>query len=76
MRPIRPGDRGPAVEDIQRRLLALGYDLGITGVDGVFLGRTLEQGRELLAKYGATSEGYCVALERFARELFDPEAPT
>ncbi|MDZ4169975.1 MAG: peptidoglycan-binding protein [Coriobacteriia bacterium] len=40
MNPIRPGDRGPAVQDIQRRLRALGYDLGPTGVDGVFLGQT------------------------------------
>lgn len=42
MKPVRPSDRGPAVEDIQRRLLALGYELGPTGVDGVFLGRTAE----------------------------------
>ena len=42
MKPVRPGDRGPAVEDIQRRLLTLGYDLGRTGVDGVFLGATAE----------------------------------
>lgn len=42
MQPVRKGDRGPAVEDIQRRLLALGYELGSTGVDGVFLGRTAE----------------------------------
>jgi peptidoglycan hydrolase-like protein with peptidoglycan-binding domain len=41
MVPIRKGDRGPAVEDVQRRLLSLGYDLGPTGVDGVFLGATL-----------------------------------
>lgn len=53
LKPIRQGDRGPAVEDVQRRLLALGYDLGPTGVDGVFLGATLsavrsfQQGREL-----------------------------
>jgi len=40
MKPIRPGDRGPAVEDIQRRLRALGYDLGRAGVDGIFLGAT------------------------------------
>jgi peptidoglycan hydrolase-like protein with peptidoglycan-binding domain len=38
--PIRKGDRGPGVEDVQRRLLALGEDLGPTGVDGVFLGAT------------------------------------
>ena len=42
MKPVVPGDRGPAVEDIQRRLLALGYDLGRTGVDGVFLGATAD----------------------------------
>lgn len=42
MKPIRLGDRGPAVEDVQRRLRALGYDLGPTGVDGVFFGRTAE----------------------------------
>jgi peptidoglycan hydrolase-like protein with peptidoglycan-binding domain len=41
VRPIRKGDRGPAVEDVQRRLLVLGADLGGTGVDGVFLGATL-----------------------------------
>jgi hypothetical protein len=40
MKPIRVGDRGPAVEDIQRRLRLLGYDLGPTGIDGVFFGRT------------------------------------
>lgn len=38
---IRQGDRGPAVEDVQRRLRLLGYDLGPTGVDGVFMGVTL-----------------------------------
>jgi len=42
VRPILPGGRGAAVEDVQRRLLALGYDLGRTGVDGVFLGQTRE----------------------------------
>ncbi|MDO8915200.1 MAG: peptidoglycan-binding protein [Coriobacteriia bacterium] len=41
MRPIRKGDRGPAVEDVQRRLRVLGADLGPTGIDGVFLGATL-----------------------------------
>ncbi|MBW6469351.1 MAG: peptidoglycan-binding protein [Coriobacteriia bacterium] len=40
MKPILPGGRGAAVEDVQRRLLQLGYDLGPTGVDGVFFGHT------------------------------------
>lgn len=38
---IRQGDRGPAVEDVQRRLITLGHELGMSGVDGVFLGATL-----------------------------------
>ncbi len=42
MKPVRVGDRGPAVEDIQRRLRTLGYDLGPTGVDGVFFGKTAD----------------------------------
>jgi lysozyme family protein len=41
VRPIREGDRGAAVEDVQRRLITLGVDLGPTGVDGVFMGATL-----------------------------------
>jgi len=40
VRPIREGDRGAAVEDVQKRLITLGVDLGPTGVDGVFLGAT------------------------------------
>lgn len=40
MIPVRLGDTGPAVEDIQRRLLTLGYDLGSAGVDGCFAGAT------------------------------------
>jgi len=40
LKPIRLGDRGPAVEDVQRRLLVLGHELGPTGVDGVFLAAT------------------------------------
>ncbi len=40
MKAIQKGDRGAAVEDIQRRLLALGHNLGSSGVDGVFLDDT------------------------------------
>ena len=36
MKPIQKGDTGAAVEDIQRRLRVLGYDLGASGIDGVF----------------------------------------
>jgi peptidoglycan hydrolase-like protein with peptidoglycan-binding domain len=67
MKPVRPGDRGPAVEDIQRRLLTLGYDLGRTGVDGVFLGATAEavsvfQAQHTLAEDGLVGERTWAAL--------------
>jgi len=57
MRSVRPGNRGPAVEDIQRRLLALGYDLGPTGVDGVFLGLTTEAVRSFQRRQGLAEDG-------------------
>jgi len=57
MRPVRPGTRGPAVEDIQRRLLSLGYDLGPTGVDGVFLGLTTEAVRAFQREHRLAEDG-------------------
>lgn len=39
---IKKGDRGNEVVDIQRRLSALGYDLGPTVVDGAFENKTEE----------------------------------
>lgn len=67
MKPILPGGRGAAVEDVQRRLLALGYDLGPTGVDGVFLGRTREalvafQSEHRLSEEGIVGEETWAAL--------------
>lgn len=57
MRPIREGDRGAAVEDIQRRLITLGVDLGRTGVDGVFLGATCAAVRAFQRTRGLTEDG-------------------
>ena len=56
-RPIREGDRGPAVEDIQRRLLTLGIVLGGTGVDGVFLGATLSAVRAFQRELDLAEDG-------------------
>lgn len=36
MRILKLGDRGKEVLDVQSRLLALGYDVGTDGVDGLF----------------------------------------
>ena len=57
MRSVRPGNRGPAVEDIQRRLLSLGYELGPTGVDGVFLGLTSEAVRAFQQEHALSEDG-------------------
>ena len=57
MRLVRLGDRGPAVEDIQRRLLALGFDLGPTGVDGVFFGMTADAVRSFQLEHHLDEDG-------------------
>lgn len=41
MKPIKYKDKGPAVEDIQRRLRVLGYAIGTEGTSGTFLEETL-----------------------------------
>jgi peptidoglycan hydrolase-like protein with peptidoglycan-binding domain len=58
MDPVRRGDRGPAVEDIQRRLRALGYDLGRAGIDGIFLGATAEAVRAFQHKLALEEDGF------------------
>jgi peptidoglycan hydrolase-like protein with peptidoglycan-binding domain len=57
LRPIREGDRGAAVEDVQRRLRVLGADIGPSGVDGVFLGATLAAVRAFQREYGLDEDG-------------------
>ncbi|TLM98779.1 MAG: peptidoglycan-binding protein [Actinobacteria bacterium] len=57
MKPIRLGDRGPAVEDIQRRLRLLGHDLGPTGIDGVFFGRTADAVRTFQVEHALEEDG-------------------
>jgi len=58
LKPILPGGKGAAVEDVQRRLLSLGYDLGPTGVDGVFLGHTREAVVRFQREYAIDEEGF------------------
>lgn len=57
VQPITQGGRGPAVEDVQKRLLMLGYELGPTGVDGVFWGATLAAVRRFQAEKGLAEDG-------------------
>jgi hypothetical protein len=58
MDPVRPGDRGPAVEDIQRRLRTLGYDLGRAGIDGIYAGATAEAVAAFQRARGLDEDGY------------------
>jgi len=55
--PIAQGDRGPAVEDVQKRLLTLGLELGPTGVDGVYGGITSQAVRRFQADHGLSADG-------------------
>lgn len=55
--PITQGDRGPAVEDVQKRLLVLEFELGPTGIDGVFLGATLAAVRRFQREHGLSEDG-------------------
>jgi len=57
IQPIKRGARGSAVEDVQKRLLMLGYELGPTGVDGVFLGATWEAVRGFQSEHGLSEDG-------------------
>lgn len=57
MKPIRPGDHGSAVVDIQRRLKALGYDLGRAGIDGLFRGATADAVTLFQEEQGITERG-------------------
>jgi hypothetical protein len=57
VRPIREGDRGAAVEDVQKRLITLGVDLGPSGVDGVFFGATLAAVRAFQRSHGLDEDG-------------------
>lgn len=58
MRPIRQGDSGSAVEDVQRRLRTLGYDLGRAGIDGMFLGATSEAVAAFQRERGLVEDGF------------------
>ncbi|MCR5846262.1 MAG: peptidoglycan-binding protein, partial [bacterium] len=52
MENIGINDRGAAVEDVQRRLAKLGFDLGEAGVDGIFSTKTAAAVREFRLNAG------------------------
>lgn len=52
MKPIRVGQTGAAVEDVQKRLVKLGYDLGPRGIDGIYKERTAKAVRQFREAWG------------------------
>ena len=57
MRTLRRGDRGREVVDLQTRLRALGFDLGSTGIDGVFRETTEIAVKSLQQRLGLLADG-------------------
>ncbi|GFP22144.1 N-acetylmuramoyl-L-alanine amidase [Candidatus Hakubella thermalkaliphila] len=54
---IKKNDRGEEVADIQRRLIALGFDLGKSAADGVFGEQTETTVKAFQQKRGLTVDG-------------------
>jgi len=52
VKPVDIGQTGPAVEDVQRRLNMLGYNLGAPGVDAIYSTKTAAAVREFRAAEG------------------------
>jgi N-acetylmuramoyl-L-alanine amidase len=57
VRTLRRGDRGREVVDLQTRLQALGFDLGSSGVDGVFRESTELVVRSFQQRLGLLADG-------------------
>lgn len=54
---IRRGSRGDAVRDLQERLISLGYDVGASGIDGIFGQATEAAVRAYQAASGLAVDG-------------------
>lgn len=70
---IKPGSRGEAVADIQRRLLKLGYELGITTADGVFGPLTTKAIEDFQEKNGLPKKGWVdkATWQRLVEETYE-----
>ena len=55
MSVLKPGDRGPEVEELQRKLLELGYDPD--GIDGIFGPKTERAVKNIQADAGLPING-------------------
>ena len=56
---LRKGSRGEAVREMQEKLIALGYDLGKCGADGIFGRKTLAAVKKFQKANGLKADGIC-----------------
>ena len=56
---LRKGARGEAVREMQEKLIALGYDLGRCGADGIFGRKTLAAVKKFQKANGLKADGIC-----------------
>lgn len=79
IKTLRRGDSGLSVKDLQEQLIALGYDVGSKGADGVYGSRTAAAVEEFQSKNGLTADGIAgkqtMAALRKTDDDIEPEAP-
>lgn len=79
IKTLRRGDSGLSVKDLQEQLIAIGYDVGSKGADGVFGARTAAAVEEFQRKNGLTADGIAgkqtMAALRKTDDDIEPEAP-
>ena len=56
---LRKGSRGEAVKECQEKLMALGYDVGSTGADGIYGTKTEEAVRTFQKEHALGIDGIC-----------------
>ena len=58
-RTLRRGNYGELVKQLQKRLLELGYDLGVCGIDGDFGQATEKAAKAFQKDHGLVADGIC-----------------
>lgn len=79
IKTLRRGDSGLSVKDLQEQLIALGYDVGSKGADGIYGAKTEAAVQDFQRKNGLTADGIAgkltMAALRKTDDDIEPEAP-
>lgn len=70
---LRKGDKGAAVQQMQTRLISLGYDCGSYGADGDFGSQTEKAVKTFQEDHGLTADGICGPKTWSALDAAPPE---